>query len=1257
VERAKSLWYSDFGDENHVRDPVAISVTGHATFRGSALAVTGWSKSVGSNRYRALEWITTLLIGLSYLWVAQVIGPAAQPGSKPPSSGLGPSGSKRSSSGPAQTGSNPPSASGLAQSSSEPSPASGPAQPGSKPGSASAPAPARSTSVEWPLPWYIILNLPRDLDELWQKIDRPDLMVVKPDREGAAVLRMGRPDESGDSAPSLWAVQSILVEGRVAAEDASLKASMTIALKRSGAVWVPIRLDDQRVRTAREEGRELLLRMGQRREWLVQLSGPGVHQIQVEFRASIRSDPAKRWLSVPIPEAASTRVDLEFLDRESEIVVGSNEDFGLTDLGEGKPRRLQAHLSPRSKLDVTWAVGEGSGAASAPLLTAQGEIAIDIDADQVRTRASWMIRSVRGLTRRLEIRLDEQDELTDLLVDDQSTGGGLERAGGKLVVRLRDLLRPGQPKRVVMKTRRSLENCAVQRASFTGFPVTSAKEQTGFIGVIQSPNLWVNPIQARGVLQIDPRELPTDLRARPSTNLAFEFREQPFQLDLSIEPLPPLVKAESRTSIWIDAQRARSETTMDFSWVRGRLFDLELNVPRGLQVVSIGPPEIVEHWNLIKDEASAPGARTGQTAQQLKIRLTPSARDQSKVTLKVQALEPIPPAGLARLGLITSQQVISAAAAYELIADRGLVLELDDDSGRVRRAYDPGAQLARSVGRDGPARGIPGDGGSSPLLLSGDGTAHELPVTIKRHARIVTHDTQISAQVSRRSIDVTQQTNLAVRFGALGSLEILVPAAIADRWELMDKEIAERRELGLYPGGSRRYGLTFDRPVLDKLILRFRYRLPLVPILDSKVSRELVLPEITLREGSAGMTKVALSLATDTVLAARDPTWPRVADDVLPQASDRGPVLTFGQEAGDRAKQPFTFMVLAAETVAMPSFLVPRLLIKTALAEDGSRDSVGCWVESHGTDLAFSIPAGARWLGARVDGRVVEQVDYDPTHSQYRLRFPGDAGSHPVLVELEYQTIGRAGSKRRLEPPRLLDGGVVLQSIWEVRLLGNEAILGVPQGWFDESQWYQDGYASKPGTAPMSAGLRGWLVGAGLAPSVPALDEINESQFDQAHRPIFVFSRSGEPVALAIWVVPRSWLVAICSGATLFLGFLAILTRARFRTIWLVFAMLGLLAGMFIQPNVLFLILQAAAIGLSLTLLGLVIRSVIERSRSARLPSRDSSLLTIRPAPQGDSSLDRSSGVGSDDSTAVRVRVPSTIDLVPTPAVEPPVSN
>ena len=97
-----------------------------------------------------------------------------------------------------------------------------------------------------------------------------------------------------------------------------------------------------------------------------------------------------------------------------------------------------------------------------------------------------------------------------------------------------------------------------------------------------------------------------------------------------------------------------------------------------------------------------------------------------------------------------------------------------------------------------------------------------------------------------------------------------------------------------------------------------------------------------------------------------------------------------------------------------------------------------------------------------------------------------------------------------------------------------------------------------------------------------------------------MFSRRGQPAALSVWIVPRSWLVGICSGVTLSIGFLAIFSKLRFRTIWLGIAGLGLLAAVLLQPSVTFLALQSAVIGGGLTLMGLLIEHVIERSKSLR---------------------------------------------------------
>jgi hypothetical protein len=286
-------------------------------------------------------------------------------------------------------------------------------------------------------------------------------------------------------------------------------------------------------------------------------------------------------------------------------------------------------------------------------------------------------------------------------------------------------------------------------------------------------------------------------------------------------------------------------------------------------------------------------------------------------------------------------------------------------------------------------------------------------------------------------------------------------------------------------------------------------------------------------------------------------------------------------------------------------------------------------------------------VAARVDGRVCDQVSFDPVRSGYRLRFPSDIGSRPALVELEYQVSGRdTGST--WQAPQLLDGGLVLETLWEVQLPLDRAVVGVPQGWSDENEWYWGGNFWKRRPWKDGDALNRWIFGS--AGPRAAVDDPRETRLDDSHR--FLFSRVGQPVPLTVWVFSRVWAVATCSGAALILGFFTIFSRIRFRTIWAVGAGMALLVAGLLEPSVTLLCVQSAFIGVALTLLGVLIQGLLERTKSPSIRGREPG--RIAGATFADSSLNRPESVGSDESTAIRVRVSSTMDHIPSPVAGPP---
>ena len=102
----------------------------------------------------------------------------------------------------------------------------------------------------------------------------------------------------------------------------------------------------------------------------------------------------------------------------------------------------------------------------------------------------------------------------------------------------------------------------------------------------------------------------------------------------------------------------------------------------------------------------------------------------------------------------------------------------------------------------------------------------------------------------------------------------------------------------------------------------------------------------------------------------------------------------------------------------------------------------------------------------------------------------------------------------------------------------------------------------------------------------------------------------------------------------------AIFRKFRFRTIWLLIAGVLVLSATLVEPAVTFLLLQAAALGALLSLLGFVIERSIERASVRLFRTGRGGLSAGRSST--DSPLKGTAAVGSDDPTAIRVQLPTS---------------
>ena len=1116
-------------------------------------------------------------------------------------------------------------------------------------GTAGEPDAPRPATPSPDAPVNIFVNAPADLGMLWKSLSDPDFVILR----GAEYQRLAgraRSPEEGPAAPLAATVGAVAVGGSVRGDLAELTLDLEVTLRAEGPFWVHVRLDGQTLKGVTEDGKDLPIRSTDAGGWQVEMKGQGRHKLRIELLSQVRVTPEGKRLELAVPTAPSTRLSVVIPQEVTEAATGPGEPVARIPLegaaaGRSGPTRLVADLTPRARIALNWRVEEPTTKRLPPLLVAQVEIAVDVDSGSFHTRSSWSIRSLRGETRELVLRLDPDDEVLELELDSQPPPAGIERVGGvtRMTIPLPEPLGPNQEKRLVMTTRRAISPGAAARVAFSGFPLTNAKEQTGAIGIVSTGNLWVTGSPGRGVRQIDPRtQLPDELRSRPATEQAFRFSEQPFELSMRIEPSPPLVRVAARTSVTLDPTVARLDTRFDFETARGRLFELSLGLPPGLEVESIGPSDVVAGWQIgVLPSPLTSGLAFGGL-RILTLRLGPKAREGTQFTVQMVSRQPLPTAsGDIAVALVQPLGAVSAGGRIAVWTDPALTAELSEKarsaglSARFRPTLPlPPADWPPPLGRPSPP---------PPMLWLryDDGTA-ELPLRVTTHARTLTESTALTVRIDDREASVVQETECVAQFGLVGSLDVTVPAALSGRWEV---EGATRQSaLGRTPAGETlvRLDPTTDRS--RPVRCRFRYRVPLKGLSSPGSSVDVTVPWIKI-DGATPSTPLRATVEAPPTLTVTpaDSGW-RVVDEDAASANEGGSALRLSGPPSGLASDALRLKVVARALARLPRLVASRLWLRTAQEADGDLRTTALYrFDVHESSLDVALPPGAALQSVRIGGAVVGRYEPLSKASGVRIVFPPAINAGPVLVELDY-TVPAARARAAWTPPRLLGDGVVQQTLWEVRLLWNRAAVGVPSGWSDENEWHWDVYDWKRRPVLNASALSAWIgtIG-GRAPAGANLpgDEHN-----------YLFGRVGGPVELPLTVASRALLVAVCSGIVLAAGGVLILFwRPPVRLAWVVGSVFGLSVATLVHPSVTFLIVQSGMVGVFLTMLLAVMHRLLERRGPGPVVFGEVNGRNVLPAPG--STASRNYPVGSDDSTAIRVKAVSTLDFVSTNMAPP----
>ena len=1084
-------------------------------------------------------------------------------------------------------------------------------------------------------PIFLFFETPVSLDAFWTRLKTPDFVILRGDRYQSLLNPTG---PSLVKPPLESTTSRVAIRGSAGTTTAELSVIYDVNLRDPGPQWVPLKLDGLALTTVKEAGQTLRVRSVASMGWEVEVAGKGQHVIEVKLVTSILSNGEERRLELSIPLAPTTTLGLVLSEESIEALLGTNDPIVPLKVPGISGTRLDASMTPRSKLDLSWRVPVDQSKAMPPLLSAQGEIAIDVSPDAIRSRVRCTVTAVRGTTRELAFSLDSDEDLLDLELDNRSLAIDTVLQGRikTFTISLSEPLRQGSTARTIaLTTRRRVPPHQTSTVSLNGYPLRNATLQTGALSVTQSGSIWVEGVIGRGLTRIDPANgLPSDLRSRPGTILGYRFVEQPFDLKLKIEPSPPLLEARARSTLTLLASVASSETEFQFRATPGQIFSVRFRIPRHVILEPTVPDDTVQASNL---EAEATIERTHSDplpSRILNLRLTSRARETGVFAINLRTRQPWTGGPTTSVALCEPLNATSLGGRIAVRRVLGIVIDFESDSiglnqDRVFRLADAPAMTEWSWPTD-SVTGLEVD----PLWLTYEGLPDSLPLSLKTRPRSIRSESDLSARVTRTGIDYREIVHLDVFNGLISELDLNVPAALDRAWEIEGSEIASRelRETGM--NGDRRYRLILSKGPARILNLRLRYRTTFPAPLEPSAARIDHFAKIRIVPEVEGVVHFSydqdpgVTVAVDSAQKEQH-LMPSLSQGETDPVADRL-VLTLSEST----LLP-NFKASAESLLDLPQLVVSRSYLRTLVGADELRTTAQFLLDRHGPDLVVVLPTDARWIEAKINGQILPNVERVDGDSRYRITLPLFSVKAPTLLTMDYSITNR--SRQSWTSPQIEDA-LCQVAYWEIVVPSQTALLGVPTGWSDENIWYWDKFLWMRKPALPSSEIRKWITGSARLSGTESDDA---PTLTTAHS--YLFCRTDGLFPIPVKLASRVLLLGLCSGAAGLIGIVLVLLRPSYRFMTIPFGMFLLVVAVGWDPNVTFQVLQSGSLGLFLAILAAALQRIVDR-RGLRTRRMNEPTGSITTTPQVFTTL--ATPVGSDDSTAIRGRRQSTADRI-----------
>lgn len=324
------------------------------------------------------------------------------------------------------------------------------------------------------------------------------------------------------------------------------------------------------------------------RSYQVYLPKKGSYQLRLRFAVRVTKSPGKKKLSFGIPALAISRLDLTI--PETDVRVDVKPILAATQVMSGDAAtQVLAFLGNSNQVTVEWSPPPGRSGEDGALVSARQRIVTQLGERTLRVVTEIDYQVLRGEVDTFQVRVPANMGILE--VEGENLREWREGDNGVLTASLHAPIQDRYRlnisfERILAETPPTLE---------VPFPqVQGVLREHGWVIFSNDDELIVRATNQRGLSQVDPQEVPEDLRGL--LGLGFRYLAHPLALTVSIEKITPEVRAATTSVITLSREEDQWLGWIDYTILRAGLFRLAFQVPEGWQVDTVGDASQVEDF-------------------------------------------------------------------------------------------------------------------------------------------------------------------------------------------------------------------------------------------------------------------------------------------------------------------------------------------------------------------------------------------------------------------------------------------------------------------------------------------------------------------------------------------------------------------------------------------------------------------------------------------------------------------------------------